>query len=654
QAVCQKCGVDTPAKAGVVWLCKLCSEKREIWKKSGAWFFNSLPAYVLPQRDSMGAGGMRYGNGRATSVNRNSSSSTAQKQKPGWIKMNERSSESGTTGTEESSEDEISRRFERINRPPVASSLSAPPPMTGSSFSPSPSAHSISSLSPRFNHASPSPSSPLLSPSASNQLLRSPSRNSTMTEASPSPPTPQNTITSVIESYAITEYKRIESYALIEYKRIESYAMTECKRDTLGPERNVTPSPLHADSSPYLHFNGGAPATNHRVPSPGALGPSPSDDNPTPVANHQSRINSKPVDANDRYRSTSVSADSSEEGGGYGNSYGRSKQLHRILSPPHYVGGRKSVRVLLLLSGVGVVGCFRRVVFDSRGSSSSSFSFDSDNVYCNRSREQQQHRLHKGDVYLGMIELSLHYEASEQTLHANIHRCKGLRATDKSGSADPYVELSLLPGASRGSKYRTQTVHRSLKPSFHETVSIPGVKESHLSRGTLKITVLDADKYGNEALGEVRLPLFKLQPDLTYHYNMFLEPPIAIDRSDSVSSRSTQSSHYGEKSRLLLSLKYSTKRKALIVGVVRCQNLPPMDLNGLADPLIRVRLRPDSLRRDYATETRKGTLNPEFNQEFVFESLINELPRKTLEIGVWHRDIGRKKNFIGERRNTES
>lgn len=29
-------------------LCMICAETREIWKKSGAWFFKGLPKYILP------------------------------------------------------------------------------------------------------------------------------------------------------------------------------------------------------------------------------------------------------------------------------------------------------------------------------------------------------------------------------------------------------------------------------------------------------------------------------------------------------------------------------------------------------------------------------------------------------------------------------
>ncbi|XP_035206982.1 double C2-like domain-containing protein beta isoform X2 [Stegodyphus dumicola] len=51
KAVCTKCGVDTvSAHKEPLWLCKICAETRETWKKSGAWFYKGLPKYILPGR----------------------------------------------------------------------------------------------------------------------------------------------------------------------------------------------------------------------------------------------------------------------------------------------------------------------------------------------------------------------------------------------------------------------------------------------------------------------------------------------------------------------------------------------------------------------------------------------------------------------------
>lgn len=35
------------------WLCLICAETREIWKKSGAWFFKSIPKYILPSEKGL-------------------------------------------------------------------------------------------------------------------------------------------------------------------------------------------------------------------------------------------------------------------------------------------------------------------------------------------------------------------------------------------------------------------------------------------------------------------------------------------------------------------------------------------------------------------------------------------------------------------------
>ncbi|XP_030890676.1 rabphilin-3A [Leptonychotes weddellii] len=48
--VCIKCGVETSSnRPHPVWLCKICIEQREVWKRSGAWFFKGFPKQVLPQ-----------------------------------------------------------------------------------------------------------------------------------------------------------------------------------------------------------------------------------------------------------------------------------------------------------------------------------------------------------------------------------------------------------------------------------------------------------------------------------------------------------------------------------------------------------------------------------------------------------------------------
>ncbi|KFQ37277.1 Rab effector Noc2, partial [Merops nubicus] len=51
--VCTKCGIETfGAQKRPLWLCKICSEQREVWKRSGAWFYKGLPKYIPPLKSS--------------------------------------------------------------------------------------------------------------------------------------------------------------------------------------------------------------------------------------------------------------------------------------------------------------------------------------------------------------------------------------------------------------------------------------------------------------------------------------------------------------------------------------------------------------------------------------------------------------------------
>uniref|UniRef100_A0A3Q1JDF4 Rabphilin 3A homolog (mouse), b n=1 Tax=Anabas testudineus TaxID=64144 RepID=A0A3Q1JDF4_ANATE len=46
--MCTKCGTQCSSQPRAVWLCKICREQREVWKRSGAWFFKGFPKHFLP------------------------------------------------------------------------------------------------------------------------------------------------------------------------------------------------------------------------------------------------------------------------------------------------------------------------------------------------------------------------------------------------------------------------------------------------------------------------------------------------------------------------------------------------------------------------------------------------------------------------------
>nr|XP_023415505.1 double C2-like domain-containing protein gamma [Loxodonta africana] len=103
-----------------------------------------------------------------------------------------------------------------------------------------------------------------------------------------------------------------------------------------------------------------------------------------------------------------------------------------------------------------------------------------------------------------------------------------------------------------------------------------------------------------------------------------------------------------ERGRILLSLCYSSQQGGLLVGVLRCAHVAPMDANGYSDPFVRLFLHPNVGKKSKCkTRVRKKTLNPEFNEEFFYAGPREELAQKTLLVSVWDYDLGTADDFIG-------
>uniref|UniRef100_A0A4X2MF19 C2 domain-containing protein n=1 Tax=Vombatus ursinus TaxID=29139 RepID=A0A4X2MF19_VOMUR len=239
---------------------------------------------------------------------------------------------------------------------------------------------------------------------------------------------------------------------------------------------------------------------------------------------------------------------------------------------------------------------------------------------------------------LGSLEFTLLLDQQNCVLHCTIHRAKGLKPLD-SGSIDTFVKANLLPGTSKASQLRTRTVRGSRGPRWDETLTYHGFTCQDAGRKSLRLCVCEESRLRRRAepLGELRVPLKKLVPNLTRSFNICLE------------KRRLEVEETGEeRGRILLSLCYSSQRGGLLVGVLRCAHLAPMDANGYSDPFVRIFLRPNTGKKSkYKTTVRKKTLNPEFNEEFFYAGQREELAQKTLLVSVWDYDLGTANDFIG-------
>ncbi|KAJ1071866.1 hypothetical protein K5549_002158 [Capra hircus] len=242
---------------------------------------------------------------------------------------------------------------------------------------------------------------------------------------------------------------------------------------------------------------------------------------------------------------------------------------------------------------------------------------------------------------LGTLDFSLLYDQENNALHCTIAKAKGLKPMDHNGLADPYVKLHLLPGASKANKLRTKTLRNTLNPTWNETLTYYGITDEDMIRKTLRISVCDEDKFRhNEFIGETRVPLKKLKPNHTKTFSICLEKQLPVDKTEDKSLE--------ERGRILVSLKYSSQKQGLLVGIVRCAHLAAMDANGYSDPYVKIYLKPDVDKKSkHKTAVKKKTLNPEFNEEFCYEIKHGDLAKKTLEITVWDYDIGKSNDFIG-------
>ena len=65
-------------------------------------------------------------------------------------------------------------------------------------------------------------------------------------------------------------------------------------------------------------------------------------------------------------------------------------------------------------------------------------------------------------------------------------------------------------------------------------------------------------------------------------------------------------------------LEYDFNSNSLSVTVIQAEELPALDMGGTSDPYVKVYLLPDK-KKKFETKVHRKTLNPVFNETFVFK-----------------------------------
>ncbi|XP_063368287.1 synaptotagmin-4 [Cydia amplana] len=208
---------------------------------------------------------------------------------------------------------------------------------------------------------------------------------------------------------------------------------------------------------------------------------------------------------------------------------------------------------------------------------------------------------------LGDLHFKLRYENEKNALVVSVVSCQGLPGREPAGP-DPYVKLQLLPDKQH--KVKTRVVRKTRCPVYDEDFTFYGLAPHQLPAITLHFVVLSFDRYSrDEIIGEVVAPLSTLQ----------LQSGEAMALCREIQPRSLKMRSVG-RGEVLVSLCWQPAAARLTVVLLKARNLPKMDVTGLADPYVKMYLLYNGQRiAKKKTHVKKRTLNPVFNESFVFE-----------------------------------
>ncbi|KAL5104215.1 Synaptotagmin-1 [Taenia crassiceps] len=98
---------------------------------------------------------------------------------------------------------------------------------------------------------------------------------------------------------------------------------------------------------------------------------------------------------------------------------------------------------------------------------------------------------------------------------------------------------------------------------------------------------------------------------------------------------------------LQYSVEFDFQKNELTVGIIQARDLPAMDMCGTSDPYVKVFLLPNK-KKKFETKVHRKTLNPVFNETFVFKLPYAEISGTTLVLYVYDFDRFSKHDQIGQ------
>uniref|UniRef100_A0A8C2GJW5 Synaptotagmin XIb n=2 Tax=Cyprinus carpio TaxID=7962 RepID=A0A8C2GJW5_CYPCA len=235
----------------------------------------------------------------------------------------------------------------------------------------------------------------------------------------------------------------------------------------------------------------------------------------------------------------------------------------------------------------------------------------------------------------GDLSIAIDYNLPKKALVVTILEAQGLPAVEgQAGSADPYVKMTILP--EKKHRVKTRVLRKTLEPAFDETFTFYGVPYSSLSDLTLHFLVLSFDRFSrDDVIGEAMVPLAGVDPSTG-----------RVHITQQITKRSMQCVSRGE---LLVSLSYQPVSHRLSVVVLKAKHLPKLDITGLSgNPYVKLNVFYGQKRiAKKKTHVKKFTLNPVFNESFIYDVPAELLPDISIEFLVMDFDRTTKNQALG-------
>ncbi|XP_030623935.1 rabphilin-3A [Chanos chanos] len=514
--MCTKCGTQSCGRSREIWLCKICSEHREMLKQSGAWFFKGLPKQVLPaplpvskQREPGSSHAQEPGVTRIQGIQsalifqtaewRQDQGSRGRRAEPRSEMTPPRpeadpvmapkdtvKAESDAFESKASSKRETGAEGQTFAKKEEPAQFSRPPPSLSTA--------TLTQQARLVDVDSRMVQSETRTPSTVQSIGRAPPAVSAPPARQPPPPTAEDEEdANSYDSDDATTLGCLEFSLLYEEE-------SSCLQCHIVKAKGLKPMDSNGLSDPYVKLNllPGASKSNK-------LRTKTLHNTLNPVWNETLVYHG--ITNEDMQRKTLRLSVSDADKFGHNEFIGETRVPLKKLK----ANQKKNFSV-----------CLERVVPVKRTGAAGSV----------RGMALYEEEVKEGEDVeeRGRILVSLTYNSQQGRLIVGVVRCAHLAAMDSNGYSDPFVKICLKPDMGKKAKNKTQIKKKTLNPEFNEEFSYE-IKHSELAKKTLDISVWDYDMgKSNDFIGGCQLGITAKGECLKHWYECLKNKDKKIER----------------------------------------------------------------------------------------------------------------------------